>query len=65
MMFKNVSFGGNLPCFIFFFRHLDYAGIPVSYLGYFLIIFGVLGLLGVNIWVGGPLDKRLDKNQHQ
>jgi hypothetical protein len=51
--------------FIFFFKHLAYAGIPVSYLGYFLIILGVLGLLGVNVWIGGPLDKRFDKDQHQ
>lgn len=35
-------------------------GIPAEYAGYFLAAFGVAGLLGVNIWYGGPFDKRLE-----
>jgi len=30
------------------------------YLGFLIAFFGVLGLCGVNIWVGGPLDPRND-----
>lgn len=33
---------------------------PAHYLGYLLIAFGIAGLLGVNIWYGGPLDPRKD-----
>jgi len=36
-----------------------------SYLGGFLILLGVLGLLGVNVWIFGPLDKRLDSKRAQ
>src|SRR5262245_49030400 len=36
-------------------------GIPVSWLGYVLVLIGVLGLLGVNVFYGGPLDLRLDR----
>ena len=35
-------------------------GIPVCYLGYFLAVLGILGLCGVNVFLGGPLDKRKD-----
>ena len=51
--------------FIFLFKNKVFAGsnTPVAYLGYFLIPFGILGLFGVNIWYGGPLDKRLDKDE--
>jgi hypothetical protein len=37
-------------------------GIPVPYLGYFFAAVGVLGLCGVNVFLGGPLDKRHDAN---
>ena len=36
--------------------------IPVRYLGYALGAFGLLGLFGVNIWYGGPLDPRRDRD---
>ena len=48
--------------------------VPANWLGYFLIGFAVLGMFGVNIWIGGPFDLRLDqkaelaarsKNDHQ
>jgi hypothetical protein len=35
--------------------------VPASWVGYFLIAIGVLGLLGVNLFRGGPYDKRLDQ----
>ncbi|GAA5496013.1 hypothetical protein Rhal01_02194 [Rubritalea halochordaticola] len=35
-------------------------GIPAIWLGYLFILLGTLGLLGVNIFIGGPLDKRKD-----
>ena len=35
-------------------------GLPVPYLGYFIAAIGVLGLCGVNVFIGGPLDKRHD-----
>jgi hypothetical protein len=34
--------------------------LPAQYLGYFLAAFAVAGLCGVNVWFGGPLDKRND-----
>jgi hypothetical protein len=46
---------------IFFFSDYSVNGIPANYLGYALIGVGVLALLGVNVWWGGPLDKRLDR----
>jgi hypothetical protein len=32
------------------------SSLGAHYLGYLVGFFGVLGLLGVNIWYGGPLD---------
>lgn len=37
--------------------------LPLQYIGYFTTVVGVLGLLGVNVWVGGPLDKGKDPKQ--
>jgi hypothetical protein len=34
--------------------------VPAHYLGYLVAAIGVAGLLGVNIWAGGPLDKKID-----
>jgi hypothetical protein len=34
--------------------------VPAPYVGYLVAAIGVAGLLGLNIWVGGPLDKRKD-----
>lgn len=34
---------------------------PVDYAGYMIASFGVLGLCGVNIWRGGPLDPQREK----
>jgi hypothetical protein len=33
---------------------------PGQYLGYLIVAIGTAGLLGVNIWYGGPLDPRGD-----
>lgn len=33
---------------------------PAHYVGYGVGGIGILGLLGFNIWLGGPLDKRND-----
>jgi hypothetical protein len=34
--------------------------VPAHYVGYLIAAVGVAGLLGLNIWSGGPLDKRKD-----
>jgi len=34
--------------------------LPAEYLGYLVAAFGVAGILGINIWRGGPLDPRND-----
>ena len=38
-----------------------YEILPLQNLGYLLAVAGILGLLGVNIWYGGPLDPRRDQ----
>ena len=35
--------------------------LPVDYAGYIVAAFGLLGLCGVNIWRGGPLDPQNDQ----
>jgi hypothetical protein len=35
-------------------------GIPGQYIGYFLLGMAALGVCGVNIWYGGPIDPRRD-----
>lgn len=47
------SFDG-LPLF----RHLS-----GKYLGYFCLALAILGAMGVNVWIGGPLDLRRDEEQ--
>jgi uncharacterized membrane protein YfcA len=37
--------------------------LPGKYLGYFGAGVVLLGLLGVNVWWGGPLDPRRDEDQ--
>ena len=39
---------------------IEIEGLPGQYVGYFLIIFGLLGTFGVNIWYKGPIDPRDD-----
>lgn len=39
---------------------LEVETLPAQYLGYFLFAFAALGVVGVNIWYGGPLDPRMD-----
>jgi len=34
--------------------------VPAQYVGYLIIAVGIAGLLGINIWYGGPLDPRGD-----
>lgn len=34
--------------------------LPAHYLGYFFMMVALLGVAGVNIWYGGPLDPRMD-----
>lgn len=33
---------------------------PLQYVGYLVVATGVLGICGVNVWYGGPLDRRND-----
>ncbi|MGE3809535.1 MAG: hypothetical protein AB7K24_33140, partial [Gemmataceae bacterium] len=40
--------------------HWRLNGIPLNYVGGFLLVFGFLGLVGLNIFRHGPLDKRDD-----
>ncbi len=44
--------------FVFLFHEQNIIGIYAPYLGYVSIATGVLALLGVNVFWGGPLDKR-------
>ncbi len=37
--------------------------LPAHYLGYIVLGIGAAGLLGANIWYGGPLDLRHDSEQ--
>jgi hypothetical protein len=43
---------------VFCYRQWRINGIYAPYLGCAIIALGVLGLLGVNVFWGGPLDKR-------
>lgn len=51
---------GSGIVFIKYFDDYSIRGAPVSIVGYICIGMGILGLLGVNVFYGGPLDKRLD-----
>lgn len=42
------------------FRGLLVEDLPAQYLGYLIIAVVVLGLMGVNVWRGGPFDPRRD-----
>jgi hypothetical protein len=35
-------------------------GLPVPWVGWFVAFWGVLGMFGVNVFIGGPFDKRGD-----
>ena len=37
-----------------------YQAVIAYLLGWVMAMWGLLGLFGVNVWAGGPLDKRLD-----
>jgi len=39
-------------------------GIPAPWVGYIFILVGILGLFGVNVFYGGPLDLRLDRQEN-
>jgi hypothetical protein len=45
---------------VFCYRQWRINGIYAPYFGYVIIPLGVLGLLGVNVFWSGPLDKRRD-----
>src|SRR5437899_1056124 len=47
--------------FIVFGRNWLVNGLPVYWIGYVIGLLGILGLAGVNVFRGGPLDSRLDK----
>jgi hypothetical protein len=51
--------GGGL-LFAIFGREWLVNALPVHWVGYLLILLGILGLGGVNVFYGGPLDLRLD-----
>ena len=56
------SIGGGV-LFAVFGREWLVNGLPVHWVGYLLILIGILGLAGVNVFYGGPLDLRLDRPQ--
>ncbi|MEM1013469.1 MAG: hypothetical protein AAGI46_14765 [Planctomycetota bacterium] len=39
-------------------RDDEYNGLPAEWLRYVFILVGLLALVGVNVWWGGPLDLR-------
>ncbi|HEX8175889.1 MAG TPA: hypothetical protein VF543_12285 [Pyrinomonadaceae bacterium] len=51
--------GGAL--FILFGNGWQVSGIPLRYVGGILVGVGILGLIGPNVFRGGPLDKREDQ----
>jgi hypothetical protein len=53
--------GGLL--FVIFGREWLVNGLPVPWVGFALILLGILGFAGVNVFYGGPLDLRLDRPQ--
>lgn len=52
------ALAGGLVYFGFQGLTLDF--VPAQYIGYAIGAFGVVGLFGLNIWAGGPLDPRND-----
>lgn len=54
--------GGGL-LFAIFGRAWLVNGLPVHWVGYVLNLMGILGLAGLNVFYGGPLDLRLDRPQ--
>ena len=36
------------------------SSVPAHYVGYIVMAVGIAGVLGLNIWFGGPLDPRND-----
>jgi hypothetical protein len=46
--------------FIFMFDGYLIGSVPAPWVGWFVIGVAILGLLGVNVYSGGPLDYRLD-----
>jgi hypothetical protein len=54
--------GGGL-LFVIFGREWLVNGLPVHWVGYILIVTGILGLAGINVFYGGPLDFRRDRPQ--
>jgi hypothetical protein len=52
-----IAFG---VAFVVYYKDWTLKTVPVPYVGYAFIAVGVLALLGVNVFYGGPLDKRRD-----
>ncbi|HKQ49189.1 MAG TPA: hypothetical protein VJZ71_14050 [Phycisphaerae bacterium] len=48
--------------FVLFFKNWTYGDLPVPWIGYLIMAIGALGLIGVNVFIWGPLDKRNDEN---
>jgi len=46
-------------------RGLLIEGIPGEYIGYSLLVLAGLGVCGVNIWYGGPVDPRGDPRSEE
>jgi hypothetical protein len=47
--------------YVFSYSVTGQGGTPAPYVGVGLMIIGALGLLGVNVFRGGPLDARNDR----
>lgn len=50
----------GILCLVFGDR-FRFMGIPLTYVGVVVLAVGILGLMGVNVFYGGPLDKRNDQ----
>ena len=57
--------GGGL-ILVFALKNFTLGGlVPVPWLGYVIFATGILAALGVNVFRGGPLDRRLDDDGPQ
>lgn len=61
VFFALFAIGTGLMFIFLFDGYLLNGLVPVPWLGWFVIAVGVLGLLGFNVFYGGPLDRRLDE----
>ena len=62
-MFLAFLFASGLALVVIGFYGWSIDLIPAYYLGALFVIFGIVGMCGVNIWKGGPLDPAHDPRE--